>query len=184
MLIDGPVKAFRALASGEDSELKDAYERFHRMVAREEGLVRNAILSNTEKTNTGLDGIHRDVNQSLTVSKQTNSMVESVADRMQDMQITLRGNLDVHDYITCVLLKLSVTEQETASERENILKWFSEHDFRQIQLDVFSQHHKDTGYWLLDHPFFQTWFKGDENTTLWCPGIRKIGQEQKCEMYC
>lgn len=36
------MKAFRALSSGEDDELTTAYARFHRAVAREEGVIRNA----------------------------------------------------------------------------------------------------------------------------------------------
>jgi hypothetical protein len=37
------VKTFRSLVSGEDVELRTAQERFHKLVAREEGVVRNAM---------------------------------------------------------------------------------------------------------------------------------------------
>jgi ankyrin repeat domain-containing protein 50 len=38
------VKTFRNMVSGEDSELKLAYTRFHKAVEREKGIVRNATL--------------------------------------------------------------------------------------------------------------------------------------------
>ncbi|KAK3296336.1 uncharacterized protein B0H64DRAFT_374434 [Chaetomium fimeti] len=43
------VKAFRNLVSGEDAELKSAYERFHKTAEREQGIVRYAILAGVEE---------------------------------------------------------------------------------------------------------------------------------------
>lgn len=55
------MKAFRSLVSGEDAELKSAYERFHKMVEREQGIVRNAILAGVEQLKLDSSSIHTDV---------------------------------------------------------------------------------------------------------------------------
>ena len=44
-------QTFRTLASGEDAELKVAYERFHKMVERAEAAVGSAVLVKVEQLN-------------------------------------------------------------------------------------------------------------------------------------
>jgi predicted phosphoadenosine phosphosulfate sulfurtransferase len=62
--------------------------------------------------------------------------------------------------------------QLTDLERENILKSLSSLNFRDKQRDVFANHQQGTGQWLVETKEFQQWFKGQESSTLWCPGIR------------
>lgn len=70
-------------------------------------------------------------------------------------------------------LLISRKEQEAAVERDEILKAISTLSFHNKQRDVYDKHHHGTGQWLLSAGSFQKWFKGAENTTLWCPGIRR-----------
>jgi len=46
------------LVSGQDTELKAAYQHFHRMVQREQGIVRNAILKGVERVKLDATSVH------------------------------------------------------------------------------------------------------------------------------
>ena len=63
------VKAFRSLVSGEDDELKTAYDHFHKAVDREQGVVRNAILVGVEHLKQDTSDVHTDVRANLAVTE-------------------------------------------------------------------------------------------------------------------
>lgn len=60
---------FRSLVSVEDNELKAAYDQFHTMVLREQGIVRNAILVRVEQVNVNTSAMHADVKEDLAVGR-------------------------------------------------------------------------------------------------------------------
>lgn len=62
--------------------------------------------------------------------------------------------------------------REAALERDEILQELSSLKFHDKQKVVFDKHHQGTCQWLLSTDEFQKWFKGDQNSILWCPGIR------------
>ena len=68
--------------------------------------------------------------------------------------------------------------QESALERDKILRGLSSLDFHNKQRDVFEKHHQGTGQWLFETDEFQQWYKGGQNSTLWCPGIRTSGLQR------
>ena len=63
-------------------------------------------------------------------------------------------------------------DQETASERDRVLNRLSSLDFHDKQKDVFRKHHQGTGQWLLGNDKFREWSSSNQNSILWCPGIR------------
>ncbi|KAM5357250.1 hypothetical protein ACJZ2D_016458 [Fusarium nematophilum] len=145
------VKAFRALISGEDAELKDAYERFHQMVDREEGAVRNATMLRVEQLKNATQTVVAGMKENLAVADRIDHNLRSVMD----------GSRRMNRYFE---------SQETAFERHSIITWISTLDFREKQKSVFSKRHQGTGQWLLDSVAFQHWFCSDDNSTLWCHG--------------
>ncbi|KAH7111654.1 ankyrin repeat-containing domain protein [Dactylonectria estremocensis] len=74
------VKAFRALISGEDAELKDAYENFHKMVDRERGTVMNAILLRVEQTNNDTLTVVAGMKENITLADRIDHNLRSVMD--------------------------------------------------------------------------------------------------------
>ena len=62
--------------------------------------------------------------------------------------------------------------READLERDEILKGLSSLNFHDKQRDVFEKHHPGTGQWLLKTDEFQQWFNSEQNSILWCPGIR------------
>ncbi|KAJ7165398.1 hypothetical protein C8R46DRAFT_901150, partial [Mycena filopes] len=62
-----------------------------------------------------------------------------------------------------------------ASERTQIIDWFSPINFFQQHADISSARQKGTGGWLLVHPHFQEWKEG-LGRTLWCSGIPGAGK--------
>ena len=63
------VKTIRSLLSGEDDELKSAYDHFHKMVAREKGIMRNAILLGVEHLKVDASAVHADFKEGLAVTQ-------------------------------------------------------------------------------------------------------------------
>ncbi|KAI0902853.1 ankyrin [Ustulina deusta] len=59
-------------------------------------------------------------------------------------------------------------------EFEKITSWLSSLDFTAKQTDFLKRRQAETGEWLLSDPIFQDWADGKERT-LWCPGLREIG---------
>ncbi|KAI8724317.1 hypothetical protein NCS52_00000500 [Fusarium sp. LHS14.1] len=147
------VKAFRALMSGEDTELKDAYDNFHKMVDRERGIVMNAILLRVEQTKNDTRTVVAGVTQNLALADRIDHNLRSIVDESHQMY----RHFERH---------------ETAFERQSIITWLSSLDFREKQRSVFSKRHHGTGQWLLDSVAFQHWFCGDDNSILWCHGKR------------
>lgn len=54
------MKTLRSLVSGEDADLQAARDRFRTLVAREEGIVRNAILVGVTEVNANIQSAHTD----------------------------------------------------------------------------------------------------------------------------
>jgi tellurite resistance protein len=75
------VKGFRNL-SGQDSELKDAYERFHKMVDQENGAVRNATLRGVEQLKKEAGATHADVKLALATADRTEQNTKTVLQSM------------------------------------------------------------------------------------------------------
>lgn len=63
--------------------------------------------------------------------------------------------------------------REASLERDEILKGLSSLTFHEKQRDLLDKHHQGTGQWMLHSEEFQRWFNGQENSTLWCYGMRK-----------
>ncbi|KAF9768691.1 hypothetical protein IL306_013959 [Fusarium sp. DS 682] len=160
------VKAFRALLSGEDSELKEAYENLRKAVEREKGVVRNCILLGVEQTKTHAQAAITRINENLTITQCIDHNLKSVMENSN----RFNGYLET---------------QETAHERQSLIKWLSSLDFRDKQRSVFSKHHGDTGKWLLESDEFQSWFSAsdEESPTLWCAGNQK-SQIAIAYVYC
>ncbi|MCJ1394650.1 hypothetical protein MMC18_007530 [Xylographa bjoerkii] len=148
------VIVFRSLASGEDDELKAAYDHFHKMVRREQGIVRNVIVSGVEQLKLDVDAAHADVKGGLAVTQRIG----------YDTKILLADAGKIYK---------SIEGKENSSERDSILNWLSSLDFHEKQKATFAKHQEGTGQWLLNANEFQQWFLGGQNSTLWCPGIRR-----------
>ncbi|EMT70529.1 Ankyrin repeat domain-containing protein 50 [Fusarium odoratissimum] len=146
-------KAFRALLSGEDSELKEAYENLRKAVEREKGVVRNCILLGVEKGKFHARAAVTGINENLARAERIDQKLEYV---MEESKRT-NGYLETH---------------EVAVERESLIKWLSSLDFCDKQRSLFSKHHGDTGRWLLNSNEFQGWFSvsDEESSMLWCAG--------------
>ena len=54
------VKTLRSLVSGEDVDLRAARDRFHKLVEREEGVVRNAIFVSVTEVKSNVQSAHAD----------------------------------------------------------------------------------------------------------------------------
>ena len=57
-------------------------------------------------------------------------------------------------------------------ETKSILRWLSPVNFWLKQEDVCKQREAGTGKWLLEHPDFLEWEKGNKEM-LWCRGSRE-----------
>ncbi|KAH7480071.1 hypothetical protein FOMA001_g7651 [Fusarium oxysporum f. sp. matthiolae] len=147
------VKAFRALLSGEDSELKEAYENLRKAVEREKGVVRNCILLGVEQGKFHARAAVTGINENLARTERIDQKLEYVMEESKRMN----GFLETH---------------EVAVERESLIKWLSSLDFCDKQRSLFSKHHGDTGKWLLHSNEFQGWFSvsDEESSMLWCAG--------------
>ncbi|KAH6618287.1 hypothetical protein B0J18DRAFT_275640 [Chaetomium sp. MPI-SDFR-AT-0129] len=151
------VKAFRNLVSGEDAELKSAYERFHKTVEREQAVVRYAILSDVQELKIKTGSVHADVRTTLAVAERLDNNLGTVAAGVRHIQT-------------------HVEDRETALERKELLAWLSDLEFHDKQRDAFAKHHQSTGEWLLSSEPFQRWLRDEKTTTIWCPGIPGAGK--------
>ncbi|KAH7216441.1 hypothetical protein BKA60DRAFT_65836 [Fusarium oxysporum] len=133
------IKAFRALLSGEDSELKEAYENLRKAVEREKGVVRNCILLGVEQGKFHARAAVTGINENLARTERIDQKLEYVMEESKRMN----GFLETH---------------EVAVERESLIEWLSSLDFCDKQRSLFSKHHGDTGKWLLHSNEFQGWF--------------------------
>lgn len=71
------VKALRSLVSGEDADLKAAYDRFHKMVEREEGVVRNTTLVGVTDVKSGMHSAQEDLKAVLAQGQHTHAYLAS-----------------------------------------------------------------------------------------------------------
>ncbi|KAI8725461.1 hypothetical protein NCS52_00117200 [Fusarium sp. LHS14.1] len=145
------VKAFQTLISGEDADLKEAYDPFHKCVKREQDIVINAILVGVEQTKNDIRTTATDVKESLVVAGRIDHGLRPVVD----------GSHRMIKYIE---------SQETAAERHSIVTWISNLDFREKQKSIASKRHRDTGQWFWELAAFQRWFRSETGTALWCHG--------------
>ncbi|KAL8853770.1 MAG: hypothetical protein Q9221_001413 [Calogaya cf. arnoldii] len=140
--------------SGEDNELTAAYAYFHKMVEQEGGAVRNATYAGVEQLKLRVVDIHSDVQYGLAALDINNEHTRTLIHNTERVDDSLK-------------------HQEAIVQREDILKAISTLSFLNKQRDVYEKHHHGTGQWLLTADKFREWLKGDQNTTLWCPGIRR-----------
>jgi len=164
------VKAFRNLVSGEDDELTAAYAQFHKMVEQEQGAVRNATLAAIEQVKKETSSMRTDVSVVLATTKRTEADTKTLVASTGRMHIYLESKT-VSGHSSFWRLR-RFEGREAALERDEILKGLSSLNFHDKQRDVFQKHHQGTGQWLLKTDEFQQWFMGEQNSTLWCPGIR------------
>jgi copper homeostasis protein CutC len=87
------VKTFRTLVSGEDAELKATYERFHKAVKREQGVVRIAILSGVEQLKVESIALQTDVKRNLASTELISNNLDSVAQNTERLDQYLKGKL-------------------------------------------------------------------------------------------
>jgi hypothetical protein len=164
------VKALRNLVSGEDDELTTAYTHFHKMVEQEQGAVRNATLAAVEQLKRESTAMHVDVREGLAVTERTDLNTKTLIASTERMHGYLESMRVLRIYPLWCLSQF--TGQEAALERDDILTRLSSLDFHEKQRDIFAKHHQGTGQWLLKTDEFQRWFKSEQPSILWCPGIR------------
>jgi len=73
------VKAFRTLVSGEDAELKSAYERFHKTVEQEQDIVIKAILTGVEELKRENSAVHANIRTSLVLAERLDTHLGTAA---------------------------------------------------------------------------------------------------------
>ncbi|KAL8716183.1 MAG: hypothetical protein Q9220_000088 [cf. Caloplaca sp. 1 TL-2023] len=159
------VKAFKHLASGEDSELTTAYAHFHKMVEQEAGAVRNATLAGVEQVKQQNTAMHTDLQKGFITLKVDGEITRDMLVDTAYLGKRLKR-----------MVQVSVVHQnqEAAAEREEILKGLSSLEFHDRQRAVFDLHYQGTGQWLLDTKEFHAWSEQRRTSTLWCPGIRTL----------
>ncbi|KAK3994869.1 ankyrin repeat-containing domain protein [Cladorrhinum sp. PSN332] len=190
------VKAFRSLVSGEDAVLKSAYDRFHKMVEREEGVVRNAILVGITELKSDIriaqNGIAELKLNVETMQTDVRSRLEGIDGNLQSILTDARSGLAVAQDMDGNLKSVPAdirkmrnylwnqeagrAHQDIVEERDEILTWLSPLNFLEKHHAIFEKHHEGTGKWLLDSDPFQKWLNGEQNSTLWCPGDAGAGK--------
>lgn len=163
------MKAFKNLA-GEDSELETAYANFHKMVEQEQGVVRNATLASVEQLRRETSTAQADMRTVLATSKRTEGNTEALIASNERIHENMNSKVTFDNRLH--LASKYVSGRETALERDQLLRKLSSLHFDDNQRDIFDRHLNGTGQWLLNTDKFQKWFQGDQNSTLWCPGIR------------
>jgi hypothetical protein len=71
-----------------------------------------------------------------------------------------------------ILMLPELVRRQDMEERRNILDWLSPLNFWNSQQDTYSQAEPGTGLWLFKSREFQSWIRGGNVRTLWCPGDR------------
>ncbi|PYH91401.1 hypothetical protein BO71DRAFT_51045 [Aspergillus ellipticus CBS 707.79] len=140
----------KSLVKGEDSELRIAYDEFHRSIENENGAVRNATLV--------------EVQQNLTISTRTESKTEVIVTHTERMNQYIEDQQDREAHIA------------STSERDDILKSLSSVNFHNKHIDILAKHQPNTGQWLLKSDKFQQWFRSHTCNTLGCTGIAGAGK--------
>lgn len=79
------VKALKALLSGEDSELKEAYENLRKAVEREKGVVRNCILLGVEQGKFHARAAVTGINENLALTERVDHKLEYLTERSNRM---------------------------------------------------------------------------------------------------
>jgi hypothetical protein len=163
------VKGLKALVSGADSDLKEAYEQFQKRVKHEQEVVQKATLSAVELIKVETRAARADVQSTFAATQRLEEGMGSVIHGTERVTRYLDGkSFHIPLYWTIGLLNWK------GQERANLLNWLSPLTFRDYQKDVFAKHHAGTGRWLLDSEEFQDWLCGPYPSTLWCPGDRKL----------
>ena len=84
-------QTFRTLASGEDAELKVAYERFHKMVERAEAAVGSAVLVKVEQLNIKTSATHADVRTGLVFAERLATDLKTATTSIRQIQMSAEG---------------------------------------------------------------------------------------------
>ncbi|ORY61624.1 ankyrin repeat-containing domain protein [Pseudomassariella vexata] len=164
------VKAFQSLA-GEDTELKEAHERFQKMVKLVQGVINNATLL-------GVHQIKDNMKNDRAITKRMDTNISSVmADTRKTQTIAQRMDGSINTVMAGTRrIEQYLENEESAAERHNILQFLGEFNFHDKQRDVHAKYQEGTGQWLLQGVTFQRWLNGEDTFTLWCPGIPGAGK--------
>ena len=147
---------FRSFVTGEDDELKSAYDVFHKAVVHEQGVVRNATLMTVQQLKPDATAAHQNAKDGLAVTQRLESNTKSL------LADTTKISQTIESRISCALkeaitLQLRVyTGKDSVAEGEKILDWLSSLSFIEKQRNTFFKHHGATGQRLIDTSEFQT----------------------------
>ncbi|KAF7504496.1 hypothetical protein GJ744_002176 [Endocarpon pusillum] len=72
--------------------------------------------------------------------------------------------------------ELARHKRERDREREDFLRWLSNHPFEDDHRKMYDKKHPGTGDWLLQRPEFETWFAAQRSGFLWCYGKPGAGK--------
>ena len=173
------VKTLRSLVSGEDVDLRAARDRFHKLVEREEGVVRNAIFVNVTEVKSNVQSAHANGQKGVAELSLGITELKTEVQAAQTESRTGVAELKVgieatHTRVTNLLTGISdKISQEISGEREEILTWLSPLNYLNKQHAIFDKYHSGTVQWLIGSELFQKWLHGDQNSTVWCPGDGK-----------
>ncbi|KLU88296.1 hypothetical protein MAPG_07283 [Magnaporthiopsis poae ATCC 64411] len=184
------VKTLRSLVSGEDVELRTALDRFHKLVEREEGVVRNAIFVSVTEVKSNVQSAHTSGQKGVAalgsgiaeLKTEVQAAHTEVGTGVAELKLDIEA---AHTGVTNILTGISdnaqailtnTTSQESSREREEILTWLSPLNYRNKQHAIFDKYHSGTVQWLMGSEPFQRWLQGDQTSTLWCPGDAGAGK--------
>jgi hypothetical protein len=124
------VKAFRSLVSGEDADLKAAYDHFHKMVEREEGVVRNAVLVVVTEIKSDTRVIQADVREGLVRmerlqldAKTMHAGLEGSDDSLQSISADTKNALAVAEHVDANVKSVLANTRQTNTYLRG--KWMS-----------------------------------------------------------
>jgi hypothetical protein len=149
--------AWRSLALQPDKEIQEEFDRFHMLILREEGIVRNLILVGVEELKINDAELKFHATSTLNVAQQSVALAMSTAAQL-----------------TCI--RQATEDDSMHMEREAAIQWLSSLDVHQKQRRKFEERHKGTGRWFLQTNEFENWFSNPENSILWCHGDPGVGK--------
>lgn len=171
------VKAFRTLVSGEDSDLKDAHNRFRKAVQYGRDIIQNATLQTVHQTREQMENLHIDVKKTLSSVehlRQKGKHISPSISVMPQLPDGQSGNRQLEEGNRCQL-----TANYAVHARQNTLDWFSHLNYREHQREAYAKYHQGTGRWMLESAPFQSWVNSPSSKpVMWCPGDRKISIHQ------
>lgn len=88
------------MVAAEDDELKTAYDRFHTMVLREQGIVRNLILARVEEVNISTSAMQADVKEHLVVARGIGRATETLLADTAHIHKSIEGKINSKHELT------------------------------------------------------------------------------------